>query len=739
MKRILLVAVLTLSISVVRSQIMGHVYESKAEGSQELLLGANVFWSGTTTGTVTNSEGHFSLDRVSSTTLLIISYVGYATDTIETAGKTHFPIELRLDKVLDDVVIQGSKATTVLNTLEGINTITMTEDELFKAACCNLSESFETNPSVDVSFTDAVTGTKQIQMLGLAGSNTMIGIENMPGIRGLASNIGLSFVPGTWIQSIQVTKGVGSVVNGYEAIAGQINVEMKKPQDSEKLFLNVYGNQSGRMEMNLNFTQLVGKKWGTTVLLHGSARPFEHDSNNDTFLDFPLTNQVNFINRWLYKGNGNIIAQVGVKVMQDNKLGGQKGFDPDVHRGGTLLYGLELNSKRYEAWGKIGSLNKEKPYQSLGFQAKVSRHEQDAYFGINDYVAGQNTVYSNLIFQSIFRNTAHKYKTGLSFIYDDYSEALGMGNFEREEIVPGAFFEYTYEYLDKFTLVAGLRGDYHNLFGAFATPRMHLRYGITPTTTLRASAGRGQRTANVFAENISLFATSRTMQFANLQTTKAYGFEPDQAWNFGVNLTQEFKLNYRPATLLVDYYHTNFQNQVVVDVDTPGEVTFVGLDGKSFSNSFQIELHSELARRLDLRLAYRFIDVQAEYLSGLNNKPLVSKNRAFMNIAYKTKSKWAFDFTTQWVGEQRLPNTSTNPEPYQLDSVSPDYVVLNAQVTKSINKWDIYVGGENLGNYKQDNPILAANTPYGQYFDSSIVYAPIFGRMIYAGLRFKIE
>lgn len=740
MRYLLFVIGLTITLCATYAQVMGHVYELKDDGSQEVLVGANVFWLGTTIGTVTNVEGHFNIKRVKNTSQLVISYVGYKSDTIETEGVSRIPIRLYSVKMLDDVVIQGSKATTIINSLEGINTITMTEDELFKAACCNLSESFETNPSVDVSFTDAVTGTKQIQMLGLAGSNTMIGIENMLGIRGLASNIGLSFVPGTWVQSIQVTKGVGSVVNGYEAIAGQINVEMKKPQESEKLFFNLYGNQSGRMEANLNFTQLLGKKWGTTVLLHSSARPFESDHNNDGFLDFPIANQVNFINRWLYKGNGNIMGQFGVKILNDNKLGGQLGYDPSIHRGGITKYGLEINTKRYEAWGKIGYVNPEKPYQSIGLQVLGSRHDQNAYFGLNDYDARQNTFYSNLIYQSIIGNTAHKFKTGLSFLYDDYDEQLSLGRYERTEIVPGAFFEYTYDYLEKFTLIAGFRGDYHNLFGAFITPRLHTRYALTESSTLRLSAGRGQRTANVFAENISLFATSRTMKTSNLQSNEGYGFEPEKAWNFGLSFTQEFKLNYRPSTLMVDYYRTEFQNQVVVDVDTPGEVTFLGLNGRSFSNSFQIEVHSEIARRFDVRLAYRFIDVQTEYVNGINRKPLVAKNRAFVNLSYKTKSKWAFDFTNQWVGQQRLPDTSSNIELYQLDTSSPDYVVLNAQITKSLGeKWDVYLGGENLTNYTQKNPIVAAEAPFSQYFDSSIIYAPIFGRMIYAGVRFKIK
>jgi outer membrane receptor for ferrienterochelin and colicin len=434
------------------------------------------------------------------------------------------------------------------------------------------------------------------------------------------------------------------------------------------------------------------------------------------------------------------MGQFGVKIMKDNKLGGQVSFDENLDKGTTNAYGLEINTDRYEAWGKIGFLNKDRPYRSMGLQVLATRHKQEAYFGLMEYNALQNTLYGNLIYQSIIGTTDHKFKTGLSFLYDQYDEQLSFGEFKREEIVPGTFVEYTYEYLDKFTLIAGLRADHNSLFGAFVTPRLHTRYALRESTTLRASVGRGQRTANVFAENISLLATSRQIRFANQQSNEAYGFKPNVAWNFGLNLTQEFRVNYRPATLLLDFYRTSFEDQVVIDIDTPGQVTLLGLDGESYSNSLQAELNLELARRLDIRLAYRWIDVQTDFESGLNTKPLIAKNRAFVNLAYKTKNDWAFDLTTQWVGEQRLPDTSTSPEAFRLESYSPDYALVNAQVTKSLNKgWDIYVGAENLANYRQPNPIVSADDPFGQYFDTSMIYAPIFGRMIYAGVRFKIE
>ena len=374
-----MVIALTFAANAVRAQkLMGLVVEKNADGVDEPMPGANVFWLGTSVGTSTRDNGVFMIDRVEGATKLLISFVGYRTDTVVVGNETNIKVTLRPDQQLKEVVIQGWKPSTGMDQAKGINTVVMTEKELFKAACCNLSESFETNPSVDVAFTDAITGTRQIQMLGLSGPNTMISIENMPGVRGLASSQGIQFIPGTWINSIQVTKGVGSVVNGYESIAGQINVEMKKPQESEKLFLNAYVNQSARSEINLNYSAVTGDKWATTFLLHGSTRPLEMDENNDEFLDFPTGSQLNFINRWVYNNNKGLLGQVGVKILTDGKQGGQTDFDPEQDKFTTNRYGFEINTKRYEAWGKIGYQFSGKPYKSVGLQLSGVKHEHES-------------------------------------------------------------------------------------------------------------------------------------------------------------------------------------------------------------------------------------------------------------------------------------------------------------------------------------------------------------------------
>ena len=750
--------ILALSLPAQAQKIMGVVSQRNEAGQEEAVPGANVYWLGTDVATTTAENGVFLIARVPDHNQLVISFAGLQADTITVNGQTSVRVELRSEKMLEEVTIQGWKPTSGLDHHRGINTEVMLEEELFKAACCNLSESFETNPSVDVSFTDAITGTRQIQMLGLAGPNTMITVENMPGVRGLAGSQGIQFIPGSWINSIEVTKGTGSIVHGYESIAGHINVELKKPQESEKLFVNGYVNQSGRSEVNTNFTLMVGKKWATTFLIHGSARPFEMDQNGDSFLDFPLGTQVNAINRWVFNSGTGWLGQFGVKALRDTKLGGQSGFRPEDDKFTTNRYGFEMNTARLEAWAKMGYQFQGRPYQSIGLQLSLTGHEHDSYFGLNRHDAKENTYYGNLIYQSIIGSTAHTFKTGLSFMHSAYDEQVRSAmhfiriirasgstgysqvNFDRIESVGGAFFEYTYNYLDRISIIAGVRVDQHNLFGTIFTPRLHTRVNLGETSTLRVSAGRGTRIANILTENTGILASSRQLVLSNLQSDHAYGFQPDVAWNYGLNFSQDFNLDYRPGSLTVDYFLTDFQNQVVLDLDQNArEANFYGLEGRSYSHSIQFQVDYQLIRRLDLRLAYRWQDVKSDYRVGLLARPLIARHRAFLNLAYETKNNWKFDCTVQWLGEQRIPDTAMNPDGYRLSGYAPHYMMVNAQVTKDFkNRWSAYLGVENINNFRLDNPIVASEEPFSPYFDSSLVWGPIFGRMAYAGFRYKL-
>ena len=721
-------------------KVRGLVMEENNKGVFKPLEGASVVWLGTNKGTITNTEGMFELEQERENDQLVISYTGFKPDTISVADLKQVKIILASGNQLKEVRVTSRQASTYINAYNPFRTATITQKELFKAACCNLSESFETNPSVDVSYNDAITGSKQIQLLGLSGNYTQLTVENLPGPRGLATPMGLNSIAGPWVESIQLTKGIGSVVNGYESIAGQINVELKKPATSEKLHVNGYVNSMGKADFNLNSTHHIGKKWATTFLLHDDFLNQKQDFNKDGFRDLPTGNLFSGINRWQYAGTNGLMAQFGVKVLTDDKTGGELEFDKK-EKFSTDHYGLGINTKRYEAFGKIGYVFPEKKYQSIGLQLSAFDHNQDSYFGLTTYKGEQKNLYGNLIYQSIIGNDAHKFKTGLSFSRDDYNEDFNSINYQRLETVPGGFFEYSYKYDNKFDLVAGLRADHNSLFGWFATPRLNLRYQPVNGTTIRMAVGRGQRTANIFAENNSVFASARTINIFSGAAGKAYGLEPEVAWNKGISVDQKFRLFNQDATFGIDFYRNDFTNQVVVDLEDPREVKFYNLEGKSYSNSLQAELSVRPVEKFDVRLAYRFFDVKTTYGDKMLQKPFTAQNRAFANLAYEL-SGWKFDYTVNYIGSKRIPYTASNPEAYQLSEESPSYVLMNAQVSKSFGKsklFDLYVGGENLTNYFQKNAILASDQPFSNYFDASMIWGPVSGRQFYTGFRYTIK
>ena len=720
--------------------VRGLIMEENNKGVFKPLEGATVIWLGTDKGTITNKEGLFEIEHEDGAKQLVVSYTGFKSDTISVEDLKQVRIILASGNQLNEVRVTSKQASTYINAYNPFRTATITQKELFKAACCNLSESFETNPSVDVSYNDAITGSKQIQLLGLSGNYTQLTVENLPGPRGLATALGLNSIAGPWVESIQLTKGIGSVVNGYESIAGQINVELKKPATSDKLYLNGYINTMGKTDFNLNLTQNLGKKWATTFLLHDDFLKSKQDFNKDGFRDLPTGNLFSGINRWQYVGTDGLMAQFGVKVLVDDKTGGEVDFD-SKDKLTTMHYGLGINTERYEAFGKIGYVFPEKKYQSIGLQLSAFDHIQDSYFGLTTYNGKQKNLYANLIYQSIINNDAHKFKTGLSFSNDNYKEQFNATDYTRKEVVPGAFFEYSYNYEEKFNVVAGIRADHNSLFGWFATPRLNLRYQPVTGTTIRMGVGRGQRTANIFAENNSVFASAREINILSSASGKAYGLDPEVAWNKGISVDQKFKLFQQNATFSVDYYRNDFNNQVVVDLEDPRQVKFYNLEGKSYSNSLQAELNVTPIEKFDVRLAYRFFDVKTTFADKLLQKPLTAQNRAFANLAYDL-SGWKFDYTVNYIGNKRIPSTADNPPIYQLGENSPSYILMNAQLSKTLGKnklFDAYIGAENLTNYFQKNVVLAADQPFSNYFDASIVWGPVSGRQVYVGFRYTIK
>ncbi|MBL0095598.1 MAG: TonB-dependent receptor [Bacteroidetes bacterium] len=673
---------------------------------------------------------------------LVISYVGFLPDTLVVReASEELTINLYASLELKEAEITARRQSTEISTLQPRNVELLNEGELLKAACCNLSESFETNPSVDVNYTDAVTGAREIQLLGLSGIYTQMLGEAIPTLRGLATPYGLMYIPGSWMESIQITKGVGSVAYGYEGMNGQINVEYKKPLEEQPLLhLNVYGDAFGRAELNTIYTMPLKSNWNYMFMGHVSGLQTKNDHNNDNFMDMPLYRQMNVYNRLHYNSRNKFEGQFGLKAMLEDRTGGNIGFDESKDKFTTKAYGFRIETRRVEAYSKTGMVFPETPYKSMGLQLSATLHDQNAYFGLRTYLGTQYSGYANYIYMTVIGTTDHKIKTGMDFKYDVYDESVDDSAFTRTESVPGVYVEYTYGCEEeKFGAIAGVRADYHNLFGWLYTPRVNLKYNFLPELIVRASAGRAYRTPNTYSDNIGLFVSAKELEV--LEKPKM-----EDAWNGGVNLTARFKVNGKEGSVALDAYHTFFNNQWVSDqFSSSTSVYYYNLKGESSASSMQATVTYEPVLGLVMKAAWRFDDVKADYLDFPDlSKPLLARNKSLLNIAYTDRSeRWRGDVTLQWEGPKPLPLAAGtdhgNHENGTGFSKSPDYFQLMAQITRVFKIWEIYLGAENILNYTQHQVILGSDNPFGSDFDATQIWGPVMGTRIYAGVRLNIN
>ncbi len=715
-------------------RVSGTVYEL-SNGEKRVLPGVNIYWMGTQQGTASDENGKFEIANKDSRHMLVFSFVGYKTDTLHIHEGKNIDVILSENRELGEVKVVQKDHGTYISQIDPIYTEKIGGAELHKAACCNLSESFETNPSVDVSYNDAITGTKQIKMLGLTGLYTSLQTENYPNLRGLATNYGLTYIPGPWMESIQVSKGASSVVNGYESITGQINVEYKKPDNGELLHLNLFGADDGKMEFNANSGIKLSKRVSTGIFLHAENISKKTDHNHDGFLDHPLTEQYHLINRWKYTSGNGYIAQAGVDLLDEERIGGQLDYSKGASQGAGKPYGSFIDNQRASVFFKTGYAWPSAHSKSVGFVSNAAWHKTDAVFGQKNYSADETNLYANLIYTSAFsEHPEHLFTTGFSYYFDRIDQTFLTNKYSHEESVPGLYFEWTHKRGGLYTLMAGIRADFHNLFGTFYTPRFHFRYAPTERLTIRASAGKGYRTANLLAENNYLLFSSRDFSFTDVRML-------ENAWNFGASVVQKYQLWGRDLSLGAEFYRTSFIDQLVVDTESSGsEIRFYPLNGKSYANSYQLDLKYQPIDGLDLTLAYRGNDVKQTIGGQLLEKPLTSRYKGLFTVNYTTPRKsWMFDYTWQLNGGGRIPQTPGMPAMYQPEKEFAAFTVMNAQVTKYFKNWSVYLGAENLTNFSMNHPVIGAEDPNGPWFDATKIWGPVLGRKIYTGLRYTIN
>ena len=709
----------------------------------EPLFGATIQWIGTSIGTTAGEQGQFSLSKEGISDLrLIVRYVGFESDTISVGSQESLTITLT-QATFDEVVVTGERPDSYISRVTPMKTEVITQTELTKAACCDLAGCFDTQGSVQPTTTNIVTNAKELRILGLSGVYNQVLVDGMPLIMGTTYTYGISTIPGTLVDNIFISKGANSVLQGYESISGQINVELKEPDSDEKLLVNAYANSFLESQFNVNYTQKI-KKWSTILSAHTTQPAQKFDRDEDDFLDLPQLTRYSFYNKWKY-GNQNEWgwnSRIGVRYVNEQRVGGQESFNLNADQGSSTVYGQTVNFSQPEIYTKTGYKMNDK--HNFVVLASAFYHNQSSYFGTTHFQANQTNIYGN--FQHEFTwNEKHILKSGLSYRFLELEEEITFGNdtlnrtydgvYLKSERIPGLVVENTFNWKDRdLVLVTGVRGDIHNTFGLNITPRALLKYNVTKTTTARVSAGTGWRTINLFTENTNLLASSRDVIVSP-------DLEPEKAINYGVNLTQQFGSENIELQVSVDYYLTQFFNQIFPDYfSEPNKAIIENFTGRSISSSFQGEIGLELYERVGIKATYNYLDVYRVVGENRVQLPFNPTHRMTGAFSFKPLSeKWHFDLNAHYFGKQLLANTSSNPPEYQSAESSSPYTVLNAQLTVSWKWFDFYGGCENIFDFRQKRPIVAWQDPFSPYFDTSNVWGPTRGREIYFGVRFKLK
>lgn len=738
MKKLIFIVGLLFPSVLLSQSILGKVTNE----NNEPLLGASVYWSNTTIGTTTGIKGEFELSTKDiSPKLLIASYVGHTSDTLEIKGQTFVVFELKESQSLDEVVIENDKKGVIISSFKPIKYEQITQTELGKAACCDLAGCFETQTTVQPQTTNVITNSKELRILGLSGVYNQILIDGFPMIQGLSYTYGISSIPGTLVDNIYVSKGANSVLQGFESISGQINVETKEPDQTDKLFLNAYINNFSEKHLNANYAVKKGK-WSNLTAFHTVQPANEFDRDDDTFLDLPKLTRYMISNKLKY-GNENDwgwYSRIGLRYLNEQRIGGQTFFNADTDKGSNEVYGQTVNINQPEIWTKTGfRLNDNNNFVLF---ASSFYQDQNSYFGTVKYNANQTNFYGNLQYEYTFGK--NELKTGFSFRHLNLDEDVAFtdnslnrtyaGNYLRKENIVGVFAENTSKYFDdKLTWIAGIRIDNHNQFGTIVTPRTLLKYDISPNTIIRANIGTGWRTVNLFSENIGLLVSSRDIVFAEQ-------LEPEKALNTGINFTQKFNGENVTGFFSADYYRTDFQNQIFPDYDTdPTKAIIENFTGKSVSNTFQAEVYLNFWRQFEFKTGYSFLDVYREIDGQKVLLPFNPRHKVVTTLGYKPLSdKYHFDMNIHWYGQQRLPNTQSNPPEFQRPDFSERYTTVNAQFTYNLKKFELYAGCENIFDFRQERPIISWQDPFSPFFDTSSVWGPTRGRELYLGVRFRI-
>ncbi len=707
----------------------------------------NVFLAGTNLGSTTNEEGKFIVGSVPAGKYEVkISGIGYQTKTINAIVKSGETSRLDVDikedvSQLQEVVVTGTmKEVTKMDSPIPIEVYA--PSFFMKNQTPNIFEALSMVNGVQPQINCNVCNTGDIHINGLEGPYTMILIDGMPIVSSLSTVYGLAGIPNSLVKRMEIVKGPASTLYGSEAVGGVINIITKEPFSVPTFKADVFATSVGEYNVDVASGFKVGKA-SSLIGINYFNYDQMRDINDDNFTDVTLQKRISIFNKWsLHRKSGKNFSLAG-RYIHENRWGGELQWNSSL-RGSNQIYAESIYTDRVEFIGSY-QFNTSSP---LHLDYSYNYHNQDSYYGIVKFLASQQIAFTQLRLNKQFGK--HEFLAGVPLRYVYYDDnTIGTSNLGMNQpsvtFLPGIFIQDDLKFSSKFSSLAGLRYDRHNVHGNIWTPRLSFKFSPDKNNTLRLTGGSGYRVVNLFTEDHAALTGSRQVEILN-------DLKPEKSWNLNLNYAHNILLEDGFINLDASLFYTYFTNKIVGDFLTdPNKIIYDNLDGHAISKGITLNADMSFSKGLKVITGFTLMDVyQVQKQNDMEKQiPQLQAPRfsgTFTVSQTIASAKMEIDLTGKINGPMHLPVVANDYRP----SMSPWFGLINLQITKTINpELEIYAGVKNLLNFVPKDPFLRPfdpfdkyvheNNPNGYTFDTSYNYAPIQGAKALVGLRWTIQ
>ena len=737
-----------LSISINAQNITG-----KVTSNNKNLPYVNVYLKDENKGAVTNEEGYFKIANIKAGTYTIIaSFTGYQTQKkTVTINSKNIILDFNLleSEILDEVIITGT--LKAVSRLESPVPVEVYKSTFFKKnPTPNIFEALQNINGVRPQLNCNVCNTGDIRINGLDGPYTLVLIDGMPIVSGLSTVYGLSGIPNSLIEQVEIVKGPASSLYGSEAVGGLINIITKLPENAPVLFVDNVISGWGEANFDLGFKSRIGKKTDVLVGVNYFKYSNAIDNNNDNFTDLTLQDRISIFQKWNFKRKNNRLFSLAGRYFYEDRWGGELQWNK-TFRGGDEVYGESIYTSRYELIGNYQLPIKEK----VNLQFSYSDHDQNSVYGNTPYLAQQRIGFAQLFWDKPLKN--HDLLFGLASRYNFYNDNTTATIKPDEITIPSLFAQDEIKISEKNHVLLGARYDYDNRHGGIFTPRIAYRFKPTNEDIIRLNAGTGFRVVNLFTEDHAALTGSRDVIIEG-------ELNPERSYNVNLNyLKKIYTKGGQILTFDASAWYTYFTNAIIPDYDTnPNQIIYANLNGNSTSKGISLNLDALLASGIKGSIGATFQDVTQQENGTKARQILTERFTGVWSLSYKHyPTNLTLDYTGNIYGPMRLPILGAlDPR----SEYSPTWSIQNIQLTyTSKANLEFYGGVKNLLNWtpNQDNPFIIArpddpfdnnvefdtngnvvpteNNPYALTFDPSYVYAPNQGRRLFFGLRYTLN